>query len=492
MLSDNVLLDIFDFCQNNHDPGPRFEELPGAVWDWHILAHVCRRWRQVVFASPLRLNIRILCKHGTPVRKNLGIWPTFPIHIEYLYPKTIEGADEDSVIAALEHTDRVSAIGLWLTGSQLGKTITVMQQPFPALTHLCLWMQMLNDVPVLPCKFLGRSAPHLQTIAFSGIPFPALPALLLSTSDLVTLILYNIPQTGYISPEAMVVALATLTRLEDLRIGFRSPASRPDHIHLPPVARTVLPALTFFDFHGVREYLENFVGLIYAPQLDLISVEYFNQLIDFEVPQLWQFVNYSEGLKQPMRCFVEFQDKLFTFGAGPTTHIESFDAFPRHILVRILCEGIDWQVSHVAQALNQISTILSNMLHLAIVSDSISPEPEDMDDIEWLQLLRPFSSVQTLFVSREFAGHLSRALEGIPEMTATEVLPALNMLCLEDQPMSSVHKFIAACWESGRLVTNVNTRSKFEEILMSRQEMGPTVPTQAGAPGNTPRRATHT
>ena len=59
----------------------------------------------------------------------------------------------------------------------------------------------------------------------------------------------------------------------------------------------MLPALTFFDFHGVREYLENFVGLIYAPQLDLISVEYFNQLIDFEVPQLWQFVNYSEGLK---------------------------------------------------------------------------------------------------------------------------------------------------------------------------------------------------
>ena len=101
---------------------------------------MCRRWRQVVFASPLRLNIRVLCKHGTPVRKNLGIWPTFPIHIEYLYPKTIESIDEDSVIAALEHTDRVSAIGLWLTGSQLGKTITVMQQPFPALTHLCLWM----------------------------------------------------------------------------------------------------------------------------------------------------------------------------------------------------------------------------------------------------------------------------------------------------------------------------------------------------------------
>ena len=319
MLSDNVLLDIFDFCQKNHDPGPRFEELPGAVWDWHILAHVCRRWRQVVFASPLRLNIRILCKHGTLVRKNIGIWPTFPIHIEYLYPKTIEGVDEDSVIAALEHTDRVSAIGLWLTGSQLGKTIAVMQQPFPALTHLSLWMEMLNDVPVIPCKFLGRSAPRLKTIAFSGIPFPALPALLLSTSDLVTLILYNIPQTGYISPEAMVAALTMLTMLEDLTIGFQSPASCPDQICLPPITRTVLPTLTSFNFYGVREYLEDFVVQINAPRLHMIWTIYFNQFVDFEIPQLWWFINCSEDLHQP-RCFlVNFRNEFVSFSARPTT-----------------------------------------------------------------------------------------------------------------------------------------------------------------------------
>ena len=35
---------------------------------------------------------------------------------------------------------------------------------------------------------------------------------------------------------------------------------------------------------------------------------------------------------------------------------------------------------------------------------------------------------------------------------ATEVLPALDLLFLEDQPVSSVRKFIAvARWESGRL-----------------------------------------
>jgi hypothetical protein len=34
---------------------------------------------------------------------------------------------------------------------------------------------------------------------------------------------------------------------------------------------------------------------------------------------------------------------------------------------------------------------------VSIDSDEIGPEPENMDDIEWSQLLHLFSSVQTLF-----------------------------------------------------------------------------------------------
>ena len=124
-----------------------------------------------------------------------------------------------------------------------------------------------------------------------------------------------------------------------------------------------------------------------------------------------------------------------------------------------------WQVSHLAQALDQISIILSNVVHFVIGYNSISPEPEGMDNIEWLQLLRPFSSVRTLFVSREFAGHVSRSLDNITAVMATEVLPALKMLCLEGEPPSSDHKFIAARSESGRPVLIVNTRRGFQERL---------------------------
>ena len=424
---------------------------------------MCQRWRQVVLASPSRLNLQIFCTHGTPVRKNLDIWPTFPIHIEYLYDKTIEGMDEDNIIAALEHPDRVSAVSLSLTGPQLGKVIAVMQEPFPALTHLFLTRKS-NDFPVgpvLPSEFLGRSAPCLRNVELVGIPFPALRALLLSASDLVTLRLIDIPQIGYIPPQAMVVALATLTRLEDLRFGFKSSASRPDRIHLYPVTRIVLPSLVSFDFHGIREYLEDFVARINAPRLHKIWICYFNQLVDFEIPCLWQFIECSKGLNRPMRCLVEFQNDRVTFSASPT---KSSGDFPPHIDIDIRCKGIDWQFSHLSQAINQISAVF---IHFAIISHSINPEPEDMGDIEWLELLRPFSSIRTLFVSKKIAGHISRSLENTAMVMATEVFPALDMLCLEGQPVSSVHKFISTRLEPGRPVTTVDTRRTFEERLMS-------------------------
>ena len=69
-LPDVVLLDIFDFfvgetCKN----------------EWLTLAHVCRRWRHIVFASPRRLNLQLHCTNRSPVKKTLGIWPVLPIKI---------------------------------------------------------------------------------------------------------------------------------------------------------------------------------------------------------------------------------------------------------------------------------------------------------------------------------------------------------------------------------------------------------------------------
>jgi hypothetical protein len=62
------------------------------VNEWHTLVHVCRRWRDLVFASPRRLNLRLLCRKDTPVREMLDIWPALPIVIQDIGPELGSGA----------------------------------------------------------------------------------------------------------------------------------------------------------------------------------------------------------------------------------------------------------------------------------------------------------------------------------------------------------------------------------------------------------------
>jgi hypothetical protein len=162
------------------------------------------------------------------------------------------------------HPDRVCYVEIAAKSSLLGKVATVMQEPFPALTLLRLSSND-GDVPALPSEFLGGSAPRLQEICLDGIPFLTLPTLLFSTSDLVVLNLDNIPITGYISPEAMITCLTTLTRLRSLSNGFRAPTSHSDQMitRPSPQTRVVLPALTFFDFRGISEYLKDLFFIFY-------------------------------------------------------------------------------------------------------------------------------------------------------------------------------------------------------------------------------------
>jgi hypothetical protein len=79
--------------------------------------------------------------------------------------------------------------------------------------------------PVIPDSFLGGSAPRLRCF-FLDIPFPGLPNLLLSATYLVKFWYINIPPSGYISPEAIVAVLSTLSSLEKLYLDIESSQSR--------------------------------------------------------------------------------------------------------------------------------------------------------------------------------------------------------------------------------------------------------------------------
>ena len=85
-------------------------------------------------------------------------------------------------------------------------------------------------------------------------------------------------------------------------------------------------------------------------------------------------------------------------------------------------------------------------------------------------ILRHFSAAETLRVSSEVSGLVAVALEDYAEdiIMVTEMLPYLDLICLEAQPVpSAVEKFIAVRRAAGRPLTVVDTKSEFDEILKS-------------------------
>ncbi len=438
MLPEDVLLEIFDWLLNGYT---RFDQ--GSAWQ--ELAHVCRKWRNVVFGSSHRLNLRLVCTDKKPVRKMLDIWPSFPIIISGFDTPN----DGDNIVAALERNDRVCDIYLDLnkvSSSLWEKFMAEMQEPFPALRRLDL--NAINEAdevsPIDPDSFLGGSAPDLRHLSLRGIPFPGLPKLLSSATHLCTLRLRRIPHPGYISPEAMATCLSALTRLETISLEFQSPRSCPGRgrRHPPPPTRSVLPALTEFDFKGVSEYLDDLVARIDAPLLDRLDIGFFPQLI-FHTPRLAQFICRTPNLMAPDEAHLTF----YRFKAELTLPLTYGG-----LKSKFFCRQSDWQLSMLAQVCSSSLYLISSLEHLYIHETEYTFQPnwpDNIEDVQWLELLRPFTTVKTLYLSRDITSRIAPALQELVGERATEVLPALQSLFLEElRPLGRVQeaidKFVAA------------------------------------------------
>jgi hypothetical protein len=290
-LPDDVLLKIFKFFVDEiHSSYDETHE------EWRTLVHICQRWRNLAFTSPRHLNLQLFCKPPwRSVKKMLDIWPELPIFI-YAWRHPDRDAKYE-VVAALKLNHRASVIRFRKTSYSEWETFApLMQQPFPALTRLSVYPNH-SIKNAISRSFLGGSAPSLRDLVLIGVPFPALPELLLSTTNLVRLWYQNIPPSGYISPQAMVTGLSVLTRLESLSLTFYPPQSLPDvAIHIPPPhTRTLLPALTLLRYHGVPEYMEDLVAQIDAPSLESMEITLLHREV-LVVSQLAEFFRHADKL----------------------------------------------------------------------------------------------------------------------------------------------------------------------------------------------------
>jgi hypothetical protein len=449
MLPDDVLLEIFDFLLRENR---RIEE-------WMTLAHVCQRWRSVIFQSPLRLNLQLLCTPTTRAR-DLNIWPPLPLIIDD-YSIFSDEIGVDNIMAALDHTDRVCQITLkYFSNPKLEYVVNsaAMQKTYPDLTNLELSVYDDESRPMIPDSFLGGTAPRLRSLQLFNVPFLGLPKLLLSTTHLVDLDLY-IPRFGYIPPETMATSLFALTNLEFLRLKFRYPRPRPslESRRPPPLTRSILPSLTKVEFEGVSEYLEEILARIDVPRLNELDITFFNQII-FDTPQLFQFISRRPTLRALEKGHITFDS------AAVSVRFSSETSDYGVLNVRILCTASEWQLSSLEQVCTSSLPPVSTLEDLYIVEGGYRP-PRWQDDVEntvWLDLLRSFVAVKNLYLWDKF--RIAPALQELVEERTTEVLPTLeNIFLRRSQSSGPIHEGVERFIASRRLTNHPVAVSRWGE-----------------------------
>jgi hypothetical protein len=451
MLPDEVLLEVFDYH--------RLDALDYSLfgpWEWHRLAHVCQRWRSLIFASPRRLDLRLVYTYKRPVGKTLDCWPALPIALWYprlVLWRPLAAADEDNVISALKYSDRIREINLTMTSSLLEKLIALVQEPFPALEYLRMGSQEMLGSVVLPNDFLGGFAPRLRHIDLSGTAFPSLPRLLLSTRDLVSLQLDEIPDTGYFSPDALATGLGATPQLRSLKVHFLSPTARQDpECPCPPSSgRIVLPALTDFQFRGDSEDLEDLVARLSAPLLEKIEITFFDRLI-FDIPQLSQFIDLTERLgSSPYLTSIWLWERGFSI-----THYFPHPSPRGTLRLQISCREFARRMASLTYINKQLFPLASSVRRLEIEAHRPTSAPADeVNPVQWLELFGLFVSVRRLELTGTLVPSMAAALElSMESVGRRQVFSALRDIHLRGTAMSrAIEAFIAARKLSGHVVS---------------------------------------
>jgi len=437
-LPDDILLKIFkSFVDATEIHGSVSEE-------WHTLVHVCRRWRYLAFTSPHHLNLQLLCRSPrTSVKEMMDLWPELPIYIHAIGYRV--GAERDDFLSAFRLNHRVSGIHLdGISESEWEKQIApLMQQPFPALTHLWVQRDHLTR-KAISRSFLCGSAPCLRVLHLDWSSFPALPNLLLSATNLVCLSYTNILSSGYIPPQEMVTGLSALTRLESLSLAFRPELPTYGQIRTPPPhTRTLLPALTSICFEGVPEYMEDLVAQIDAPLLESTKIALFPQEV-IEVSELSKFVCRADKLSLVDRAQITFNDySIFVMLSQKLLGID-----PKTLRLHLNCPESDLRLSYLTQfcasCLPTLSPSPFESLHIRVPSYYRWEDVIDDPDPQWLELLCLFNTMKKLFLSKNVAPRVAQVLRGLPAERVMEVLPALeNVFILGLKPSGSVQEAIS-------------------------------------------------
>jgi hypothetical protein len=230
MLDEYTLLNVFyarrlDLADLGDDVVIRTDW--GRLRWWYKPAQICRRWRNIILESPVRLDLHLVCSYGTPVADILAHSPPLPLVIDYLdIDRERTAEDDDGILLALQHCDRVRRIGLVVPATNLLPPLVAMDKRFPILERLFIISQTGDQTNLMvPETF---QAPSLRSLVLFCVRLPTGPSSLLASADLVILMLEYIPPSAYFPPSYLLARLSSLTQLQELSIRFSYPAPADD------------------------------------------------------------------------------------------------------------------------------------------------------------------------------------------------------------------------------------------------------------------------
>ena len=263
MLDDDSLLIIFSLSRPvilNETEADDKQILIGGEWKherwWYRLVQVCRRWRYLVFESASYLRLSLVCTRGTPVENMLAHSPSLPLVIDYLDQDCgLTAEEEEGIIFALQHRDRVHRIRLVKPIPILQKLIKALDGEFPILEFLLImhqWYQRPrpeHNSLNFPETFW---APHLRQLELMSFAISIESPILTPMENLVVLSLSAIPASAYFHPNTLLQRLSFMPQLEKLGIVFDTyyPCRDVEQqlLRAPITTRVTLPNLCWLAF----------------------------------------------------------------------------------------------------------------------------------------------------------------------------------------------------------------------------------------------------
>ncbi|KAI9508966.1 hypothetical protein F5148DRAFT_1283443 [Russula earlei] len=407
ILPDDVLLEVFDFY--------RLDII--YAWNhrcWYKLAHTCRRWRNIIFSSSSRLDLRLVCSYGTPVVDMLSHSPPLPIHVNYGGPWSFSTMDEEGAFLALQKHDRVRSIDLYASTTTLEKLFAAMDGPFPALEELSLAV----EIPDADEDESEDDEPEC----------PRLPQTFRAPS---------IPVSLYLPNEYLASCLSLMPRLEYFGLNFDYYDPDEVLVYAPNIERISLPNLKRIFFKGDSCYLECLAARI-------------------DAPLLWDFN--AQFLKEPSSPLQYLSGLLSAAGELklPVASITFSGMRVDDPKMAFHCQPLNVQVASTVQICAALTPMFSAVerLHLDFEGGRWLFDSEvDIERSQWHDLLRPFRNVVKLQVDTGLMEDLSLAL--CPDddgPSGEEILPELCKLvrpgygCFRD----AFDEFIVARREAGQ------------------------------------------